>query len=127
MEAAVKTTKLTGVRGMWYVNSSNPEFGAMPTLSVSCIAASEGFDHRTKLNFNPSPSPASRKMAHKAFGGKDYWGAIADTRYVALVLNNDEEGGPHSYLGVFPVSGYERDEGRTAYITIHEQVAAHEE
>jgi hypothetical protein len=125
-EAAVKTTRLTGVRGMWYVESTNPEFGPMPTISVASIAASEGFGRRTKLSFN-SPSQASLKKAHKAFGGKNYWEAIAVAHYVALVLNNDEDGGPHSYLGVFPVSGYKGDEGTTAYITIQKQVAVHEE
>jgi hypothetical protein len=113
---------------MWYVKSL--ELGPVPTLSMTAIVTSEGFGGQTKLGFGP-PSDASLKKA-RAFGGKNYWEHMVAAERVALTLNRDEAGGPHSYLGVFRVSGFRLDteiitgQSATASITIHEQIAVHD-
>ena len=124
----MKTTRLTGVRGMWYVESSNPEFGAMPTLSVASIDTSEGYHRPTKLKFDSTTKTGFKKA--KNFGGEDYWKAMGVTPHIALTLNRDETGEPRAYLGVFRVSNFKLDEEPVigepvrASITIHEMVAA---
>jgi hypothetical protein len=132
-EGSKVKTRLIGVRGMWYVRSS--EFGPMPTLSIANVVDSNGFGHETllaigrdaltvALNFSP-PSRASRRKAHKDFDGEDYWGAMAKTNYIALTRNPDEGSETRDFLGVFRVSGFklEKDlaegERPEASITIH--------
>jgi hypothetical protein len=95
----------------------------MPTLRMTSIITSEGFGRETKLGFGP-PTDASFRKA-RAFGSKNYWEAMGVTPCIALTLNRDEAGGPHSYLGVFGVSGFMLDTGvvtdqpAKASITIH--------
>jgi hypothetical protein len=93
---------------MWYVESSNPEFGAMPTLSVASIDTSEGYHRPTKLKFDSTTKTGFKKA--KNFGGEDYWKAMGVTPHIALTLNRDETGEPRAYLGVFRVSNFKLDE-----------------
>jgi hypothetical protein len=124
----MKTTRLTGVQGMWYVNS--PELGPMPTLSMTSIVTSKGFGRETKLAFGP-PSDSSLRRA-TALGRKNYWDSMGVTPYIALTLNRDDAGDPRSYLGVFRVTDFKMDSGvaadrpMTASIIIHELFAVHD-